>query len=637
MRRTSTRCAGGSEWSASPDPQRRGGAHRADLVAVACVVACTLATFAPAVDGAFVYDDRPQIVENPLLRAETPIGDALAADVWAQRAPDEEAASPYWRPTFVLWLRAQLAAFGTVSARPWHLAAIALHGAVAALAYGFARVLGLATWPAAAAALLFAVHPTRVESVAWISGATDPLAAVFVLLALLAWHRRSAAAGWRSGARWIAMACFVLALGAKEIAIVLPLVIASLPREGERATWRARAIDAAPWAALSIGYGVARAIVIGGAAQVPPDAVGSFEQILTAPRLLLFYAPQALWPDDVSLQHALRAVRVGDVGALALGAEALGALLVIACAVFVARMNAILCFGLLWFALFLAPVFWIRGFPFDQLVHDRYLYLPLLGIGIVLAAAAARLPRQWRGLVFAAAAVGLGTLAVQTARATRVWREELALWEHAVVADPRSATAWTQYAEALLRAGRAEPAREAVERALAIAPLTAALVLRSEIATAEGRLVEAEADLRRVHDAYPELRSAAERLAALHQRQGRIEEAELVLESLLAAAPAMRCSTLVNLAILSHARRDVAETDARLGEAALLTENDTSGACAAALFHRAALREEQGVRSEAARLVDRYLERTRDLEDRTTARLRPLAIRLRERVSADRE
>jgi hypothetical protein len=125
------------------------------------------------------------------------------------------AADRFFRPAaFVLYaVEARVAGF---SRGGWHALSLALHVGVTLLVYAFARRRQFAPWPALAAALLFLLHGSRPEAVTWIAAQFDLWAALFFLLALLAFEKRWYAAS---------LAPLLLALLSKESAYVYPLVL----------------------------------------------------------------------------------------------------------------------------------------------------------------------------------------------------------------------------------------------------------------------------------------------------------------------------------------------------------------------------------------------------------------------------
>src|SRR5512140_4044454 len=141
----------------------------------------TIVAFSSGLTGGFVYDDSREIVSNELIRDPRLLGKALVSDTWAFRATTDAVNSSYWRPCRTLWMALGYRLFGVRSTLGWHLGNLALHLGVLAAAQTVLRRLGASPALAAAILLLFAIHPTRVESVAWISALQDPLAALFLL------------------------------------------------------------------------------------------------------------------------------------------------------------------------------------------------------------------------------------------------------------------------------------------------------------------------------------------------------------------------------------------------------------------------------------------------------------------------
>ena len=184
---------------------------------LAGVLVLTTLTFIPSLRYQFVYDDEGQIVENEMISAWHFIPQYFQGHVWQHLFPN--AVANYYRPLNILWFRLNDAMFGLRPAG-WHASTILLH--LAATALVFAIVLRLTTAPLVAAftALLFGIHPTRHEVVAWVSGSTESLCAVLFLSAFLAYLN------WRErrSITWMCASCLLYgaALLSKETAVVLP-------------------------------------------------------------------------------------------------------------------------------------------------------------------------------------------------------------------------------------------------------------------------------------------------------------------------------------------------------------------------------------------------------------------------------
>jgi tetratricopeptide (TPR) repeat protein len=587
------------------------------------LAAASVAPYAASLHGAFVYDDVKQIAGNPLIQDHRLVGKALASDVWAFKGDRGEAWSNYWRPGFVLWLILNHRLFGLRSTLGWHAASVALHATATLLAYALLLRLGLSWRPAAAACLLFAVHPVHVESVAWISGSPDPLVAVFLLGAL--WCVLAARGPRRAVAWMAAVLLHVAALLVKEIAVLFPLVVAvAWSATGPPAPRRERVLGAlqaaAPFAAASAVYLLARGLVLGRVQVATPWRMGIPGILVNAPQLLAFYLRQSLWPMELGPSYRLRAVRPDALDAARFW---LPLALVAACAGVawrLARGSGAARLGLALFVLLLLPAFNIDAFIPEQLVHDRYLYLPLLGI---LLAIAARVdgPRT-QGLALALALFLSVPLAVAASRYARAWTSERALWERGVRSDPGSSFNWAQYAHALVQEGDLAAARSAVDRALGIGPVTMGFLTRSEIAVRERRFAEAERDLLKVLADQPDNAQAYERLALCYQAEGRLAEAEATLRKGREWAPYRRCAFGSHIAAILYVAGRRAEALAELESVRPLTAAEPSAPCRISLVRLGSMYAELGRGADAARAFEEYLRLSAPFDDAETRALR---------------
>lgn len=356
--------------------------------------------------------------------------------MWAF-APDI-AEARYYRPVFTLYLVAGRALFG-LNAWAWHLASILCHlGAAAALWFLLRRLSGRAL-VATIGALLFAVHPTRIESVAWISGVTDPLAAVLGFCAVLATG---------VGRRRLALSTtlFGLALLTKETALVFgafPLAIALADRAGARAPgqsaavtpWQVALRTTAAWFVVALAYLAVRHVVIG---QLAPaihevDApvatvvalLGHYTQLLVAPTLMGLMVDPAPMTGWALLGLAIFA------GGAALGGPAR---------------------SLVWMGgLFLLPVLRVSTLQPDMLIQTRYLYLPAacwmgavawFGVAGFAASGSERARSGRNALAGLVLAMVLAGCALSFAMNLPAWEDDDAVWGRAVLTAPDSGRPW---------------------------------------------------------------------------------------------------------------------------------------------------------------------------------------------------
>src|SRR5256886_14502721 len=191
------------------------------------IVAATVLAYANSLSGAFVFDDTKQIVGNPALRSWSNVLRAFTSDVWSfQRGTlTKDIPPPYYRPLFTVYLTVNYKLFGLWEPG-WHLMNLLVHcGATVAVFFLIQRLSGdrlIATL----AALLFGLHPAHVESVSWISGIPDPLAALFYVPSFI-WYVRYRTEG---GRKFLIASVIAYGLSAlcKETPLALPLVFVAL-------------------------------------------------------------------------------------------------------------------------------------------------------------------------------------------------------------------------------------------------------------------------------------------------------------------------------------------------------------------------------------------------------------------------
>jgi len=346
------------------------------------VLAVTFLAYAAVSSFQFVYDDEAQIVHDSFVQQWHFLGAYFTSHVWQWIYP--HVTGNYYRPVFLLWLLLNFQAFG-LHAVGWHLAVVGLHLVVTWQVYRLALRL-LASQPAAiVAALIFGLHPVHIEAVAWVSGATEPLGAAFILASLLSWIR------YREGSRvhfvW-SLVWFALALLTKETAILVPALLFSydllLGKSNDRAGLRA-ADSLRPLAAFALliaAYVAARIHALHAFSSRVTD-VSLAQNLLTIPSLLLFYARLLLWPAGLSAFYDTHYVStLGDALAplllcLVLAAGAAYAL--------VRARSRIAWFATILLLLPLAPLMKLDVFFRGEIAHDRYLYLPSVGFVLLLS------------------------------------------------------------------------------------------------------------------------------------------------------------------------------------------------------------------------------------------------------------
>ncbi len=333
-----------------------------------------------------------------------------------------------------------------------HLANAFIHAANAALLFLLLRQLTGATWRSAAAAAIFAWHPQRVESVAWIIERKDVLCGFFFLLTLW-FYARFAEEKKIQGAKSkiffrASLLAFVLALLSKPMAVTLPFVLLLLDAwplnrfqvSGFRfQTFKPLVWEKIPFFALMILFCAATYwIQHDYAAMTPWEKLGLAPRVANAINSYLAYPAQLFWPVNLAAIYPFPK----DFDATTTGLKALA---LVAISIFCAaqiRRRPQLAVGWCWYLGTALPVIGIIQVG-EQALADRYTYLPLIGPVVALVWTAAEMFSSRAGkMVLAAATIFiLPTLLVLSARQLQFWRNTIELFSHNVAVTPNNASA----------------------------------------------------------------------------------------------------------------------------------------------------------------------------------------------------
>ncbi len=391
---------------------------------------------------------------------------------------------------------------GGFDPRGFHVVNLLVHLACAALVFLFTRALLGAPRLAAAVpegeraplawgvALLFAAHPLQIEAVTYIVQRWTALAAAFYLAASLAML-----AHMRSGSRRAYALALILALAGlrtKEIAVTLPVAFlayrwflfqrtgegagggekTSAPDAGRARAWTRDVALLLPLLLVLVvpvtnyvfpHYNATEETRLADALRETP-LISPWEYLLTQFGVILAYLRLALWPAGLNLDHDVRLVTsLADPAALL----PLAALAAIAIAVVLLRRRAPLAVaGVVFFVLTIAPESSVL--PITDLMFEHRMYLPLVGLLIVVAGLLRAVPALARpGRVPALLAVLAIPLAVVTRERNEAWRTEISLWTDAAAKSPGKARPRQSLGLAYARAGRLEEAEAALRAAIA--------------------------------------------------------------------------------------------------------------------------------------------------------------------------
>ena len=461
------------------------------LASIAVALAALLA-YAGTLGFDFVWDDTLLIQRSHQLHYWKDLWAALTSHFWAEI----QERSHYYRPVVTASFFADLRIWG-LNPLGFHLTNVLAHLATSLAVLALARRLTDSELASGAAGLLFALHPLHTESVAFVSGRTDILAALGFVLAVLGYAR------WRDTGRrgpWVgSLAAFALALGAKEVAVTLPLVLAlydwwrgdfaRVPGPAGPASRAGMPIIAgralaryAPYAVVIAAYAAVRTAVLGGMVEsaatpwAPP-----LVRLLTGLEIIGRYAWLALVPYPANAYYPIFHVTPppGATWWLTVG------VLVVALAFTAVAMRRwpVAGFGAAWFWITLAPFTAVNFLGLSSaIMAERFLYLPSVGFclvgGVVIGRLLGNLEREGAPgharEVSPAPALALVLVFVAYAGLTlwrnQDWKDDYRLYLRMVETSPQVALPHVNLAFTQMQAGEVQSAREHLVQAVALLP-----------------------------------------------------------------------------------------------------------------------------------------------------------------------
>jgi protein O-mannosyl-transferase len=537
------------------------------------VFVVTAAVFLPALRNGFVeWDDPSTITGNPHVHslASEQLRWMFTTFYWGHYQP-------------LLWLSYALdhawaaAVLGDgLAPAAYHATSVLLHAIATVLVFFLARRLLVmvsrrlhpgsavsASLPALGAALLFGLHPLRVEPVAWATGRGDVLAGVFLFASVLAYLRAREGATAASRTGWLigAIVAHALSLLCRAMGVTLPLVLILLdcyPLQrlgGGRGRWFGRRawpvwIEKLPFAVLSAAAAVlaplAKASV---GATVELTKHGAFQRIAQACYGILFYLWKTVFPSGLSPIYELHLPI--DVTELRYSGSVVIVLLGAVALLIVGRRRPAVPACLAAYVILLLPVLGLVQSG-NQLGADRYSYLPVAALAMLLAGGMAWLltpghRHVWERSVSSRTAlvfrlgpvcVAVAACAVLTVRQIGVWRSTEALWTHAAVVAPDSSIAQNGYGWVLLQAGRYDEALSHLRLAVKLQPSNEQA--HNNIWNALGRQGRTDELLQAYRDSiqvYPDFLDAHYNLGVELQRRGQIDDAMTEYRAVLTLRP----------------------------------------------------------------------------------------------------
>jgi Flp pilus assembly protein TadD len=424
----------------------------------------------------------------------------------------------------------------TFSPEAFHATSIGFHAANALLCFLLVLRLSRSRKAALVCALVFALHPLQVESVGWISELRGLSSSFFALVALNAFvlsRQFDDHAPKTSRSLLAASTVFVIcSMLCKPAAVVLPLVGLAIDRVAIGSSWRRSLVNASIWCmcALPLAW-VTQAIQV-----VHPEGASIWwQRPFVAGDSLAFYIFKTVAPINLCVEYG-RTPHAAMSHAWSYIAWVLPVGLLALC--FVHRQRRpIAWLGSLLFVIFLLPTLGLVPFTFQahSTVADRYAYLSMIGIGLVISESVAAVRAD---IAQRTVSVAIFVLAILSFNQSGNWVDNAEFLRHTIDVNPNVAFAHNNLGSILLKQDQVDEAIEHFNAALKLDPGNAEAQNNFGLVLVQrGRLEEAEPHYRRAVQLNPRYFKAYENLGALYLRMERFDEAIASLKAAIELQP----------------------------------------------------------------------------------------------------
>jgi tetratricopeptide (TPR) repeat protein len=442
------------------------------LLAVLTIFVCTIVYTVhwPALSAkALSFDDDQYFTANVLVQNPS----LASAKRFLTEVLEPSTVRGYYQPLTMISLMLDYALGGRENnLTPVHRTSLILHTANTVLMILLLYLLFENIWAAAAAGLLFGLHPMTVETIPWLGERKTLLAAFFALVCLIFYVRYT-----RTNGRRYYIACFgtyILALMSKPTSTPLPLVMLLMD------FWPLRRISSKPKIILEklpfFAAGALSAVITyisqsRTAATVSPGRFGFERVVLVVCHNIIFYLYKIVWPVNLSSHYAFpQPLNLSNPTVLA---GVLGTALLIPLLIISLRWTHAVLTGWLIFFIAIFPTLQIIGFS-NVIASDKFAYLPSVGLLMVLCWAFAWLLKKGRTLIITVTAVVLTIAAAEsfgTRSYLRYWKDSVTLFERMLSLTPNAAPVHNMLGIALQSRGSIDQAAEHYRRAIELDPL----------------------------------------------------------------------------------------------------------------------------------------------------------------------
>lgn len=417
------------------------------------IIACAI--YLPGINNSFTFlDDHVQIVENPYIKS---LGFESIKGIFSTFFVG------MYQPVTTLFYAVTHSLFG-LNPTAFHLLSLLIHVVNSLIVFKLLQHFTNAKKLSFLLSLLFLVHPMQVESVAWVSAFSNLLFSFFFLTAF--WSYMNYQATRKINYLVLCFILFILSCASKSAAVVLPIILLFYDYYLSKNVKIKLLLQKIPFLAISILFGIVTILGRETAGHLSDltATFSAFDRVFLVSHSFLFYPSKFLFPYQLSAFYPYPVLNNGALPVLYYLSPII--IIISLVTIILLRQKRLLVLGAGWFTITIALV--LQFVPFgNQITTDRYIYLPLFGLLLILGFLLQKVKASTLILLFSIPLVLLSFMSFQR---VQIWENDKALWTSVIETHPTVSQAYNNLGSYALKSNKGKEAFDYFNQAIKIQP-----------------------------------------------------------------------------------------------------------------------------------------------------------------------
>ena len=417
------------------------------------IIACAI--YLPGINNSFTFlDDHVQVVGNPFIKS---------LDFNSIKGIFSNFFVGMYQPVTTLLYAVTHSLFG-INPTAFHLLSLLIYVVNSIIVFKLLQHFLNSKKLSFLLCILFLVHPMQVESVAWVSAFSNLLFSFFFLTAF--WSYINYQANRKIKYLVLCFILFLLSCASKSAAVVFPIILLSYDYYLSKEVNLKLLLQKIPFLAISVLFGVLTIFGRETAGHLSDltETFSAWDRVFLVSHSFLFYPTKFILPYQLSAFYPYPALNNGSLPLLYYLSSIL--IIILFTTIILLRKKRLLVFGASWFIITIALV--LQFVPFgNQITTDRYIYLPLFGLLLILGFLLQKVKDSKLILLFSIPLILLSFMSFQR---VQIWKNDEALWTSVIETHPNVSQAYNNLGSYALKSNKGKKAFDYFNQAIRIQP-----------------------------------------------------------------------------------------------------------------------------------------------------------------------